>query len=200
MSDSDQSASRRSRSHHSGDSSVATESQSDIRSGRKEATHWKLEEETTLLRYLYDNRSGTDGTTLPKRIYTGASAHLAEVFKKQKGGAKTYSACKTKFSSLKKAYLTTQALKVSGSSSGFTWTQEGGATIDKDTASTWAGYVKSNPNAKQFKNKGFKHFEIFNLLMANMQAKGIHIRWRKNRASSVASATSMPPPSMIMSY
>ncbi|KAG2063673.1 hypothetical protein BDR04DRAFT_1163429 [Suillus decipiens] len=60
-------------------------------------------------------------------------------------------------------------------------------------------FFKSNPNAKQFKNKGFKHFEIFDLLMANMQAKGIHIHQRKNHAGSVASATSMPPPSMMPS-
>ncbi|KAG1839812.1 hypothetical protein DFJ58DRAFT_733154 [Suillus subalutaceus] len=79
--------------------------------------------------------------------------------------------------------------------------RSGGATIDKDTTSAWAGYVKSNPNARQFKNKGFEHFEIFDLLTAGIKDKGIHIRCRqkKNRTGSTASTTSMPPPSMIPS-
>jgi hypothetical protein len=51
--------------------------------------------------------------------------HLAEMFKNQKGGTKKYLACKTKISSLKNAYLTTQALKASESLSGFIWTEEG---------------------------------------------------------------------------
>ncbi|KAG1839200.1 hypothetical protein DFJ58DRAFT_733421 [Suillus subalutaceus] len=186
MSDSDQS--RRSlHSHHSGDStSGATESQLKSVSGHKEAAYWRLKEETTLLQYLYDNRSGTDGTTFPKRIYSDVSAHLAEHFKNQKGGAKTNSACNTKFSSLKKAYHATQALKKWGGN---------------HRSAHQAEYVKSNPNAKQFKNKGFEHFEIFDLLMAGMNATGIYVRQRqrKNHTSSAASATSMPPPLMIPS-
>ncbi|KAG1855657.1 hypothetical protein DFJ58DRAFT_727469 [Suillus subalutaceus] len=171
------------RSYHSGDStSGATEPQLQSVSGHKEAAYWRLEEETTFLRYLYDNRSGTDCATFPKRTYTEASAHLAKHFKNQKGGDKTISACKSKFLALKKAYLAAQALKVGGSS-------------------TWAGYVKSNPNATQFKNKGFKHFEIFDLLTAGIKDKGIHIcrSQKKNRTGSTASTTSMPPPSMIPS-
>ncbi|KAG1839981.1 hypothetical protein DFJ58DRAFT_845517 [Suillus subalutaceus] len=126
MSDSDHSH-RSLRSHHSGDStSGATEPQLQSVSGRKEAAYWRLEEETAFLRYLYDNRSGTDGATFPKRTYTEASEHLAKHFKNQKGGDKTISACKSKFLALKKAYLTAQALKVGGLSSGFTWTEAGG--------------------------------------------------------------------------
>jgi hypothetical protein len=143
VSDSDHSASPRSPcSHHSEDStSGVTDSQPKSR-GRKEAAHWRLEEETAFLQFLYDNKSGTDGATFPRKTYSAASAHLIEKFKNQKGGIKTYSACTTKFSTLKKAYDAARALKTGGSSSGFTWTDEGGATIDKDTASAWAGYVR----------------------------------------------------------
>src|SRR6267154_6295280 len=174
MSDSDQSTSRRSPcSHHSGDSdSGATESQPKSRSGRKEAACWVVEEEAALLRYLCDNQTGTDGVNFPKKTYMGASVHLAGEFTIQKGRLKTDGACRSKFSSLKQGYIMAQDLKVGRSSSGFTWTDKGGATIDKHTASAWAGYVKasttlpitaldpnlffffkSHPNAKQFREK-----------------------------------------------
>src|SRR6267154_5574462 len=114
MSDSNQSASRRSpHSHHSGDSdSGATESQPKSRSGHKEAACWVVEEEVALLRYLYDNKTGTDGVNFPKKTYMVASVHLAGEFTNQKGGLKTDGACRSKFSSLKQGYIAAQDLKV----------------------------------------------------------------------------------------
>jgi hypothetical protein len=65
--------------------------------GRKEPAHWRLEEEVSFLRYLYDNRTGTDGHTFPKKTYMGAAVHIAQEFKNQKGGLKTDGVCKSKF-------------------------------------------------------------------------------------------------------
>ncbi|KAG2126045.1 hypothetical protein DEU56DRAFT_759012 [Suillus clintonianus] len=150
-----------SRSNRSGDSTSGAASSQTKPKGRKVAAHWKLEEEVSLLKYLYENRTGTDGLTFPKKTYMGAAAHIAQQFQNQKGGPKTNGVCKTKFSALR--------------TSGFTWMVEKGATIDEHTTSAWAGYVKSNPAAKQFKSKGFDHFEIFDLLASGTKAKGINV-------------------------
>lgn len=138
LSDSDQSLA----SHISGDPTGGEPGSQSQPKGRKEPAHWRLEEEVSFLRYLYDNRTGTDGLTFPKKTYMGAAVHIAQEFKNQKGGLKTDGVCKSKFSSLKSAYFAAQAIKVGGSASGFTWTDKEGATIDENTASAWAGYVK----------------------------------------------------------
>ncbi|KAG2359667.1 hypothetical protein BDR07DRAFT_1488023 [Suillus spraguei] len=110
-----------------------------------------------------------------------AAASLAQKFPDQKGGKKTDAACKTKFSSLKSSYNAAVDLRCGVSSSGFTWTDDGGACIDDNSASAWAGY---------FWNKGFPHFAIFDLLTASNATKGIHVHWvQRNKAASISSNT-----------
>ncbi|KAG2034768.1 hypothetical protein BDR03DRAFT_984191 [Suillus americanus] len=69
----------------------------------------------------------------------------------------------------------------------------GGACIDDSSASAWAGYVKSHPNAKQFQSKGFLHFVIFDLLAAGKAAKGVHVHrvWRKKTTSTSSGTTGL---------
>ncbi|KAG1878336.1 hypothetical protein F4604DRAFT_2001779, partial [Suillus subluteus] len=111
-------------------------------SSHKEAAHWTVEEEAAFLDVLYQNKSGTDGMNFPKTTYSKAVRTLAEKFKGQKGGEKNESACKTKFHVLKSAYRVAVDLRFGGSSSGFTWTDDGEACIDDSSASAWVGYVK----------------------------------------------------------
>ncbi|KAG2741717.1 hypothetical protein P692DRAFT_20750091 [Suillus brevipes Sb2] len=138
LSDSDQSLA----SHISGDTTGGEPGSQSKPKGLTEPAHWRLKEEISFLRYLYDNRTGTDGLTFPKKTYMGAAVHIAQEFKNQKGGLKTDGVCKSKFSSLKSGYFAAQAIKTGGLASGFTWTDKEGATIDEHTASAWAGYVK----------------------------------------------------------
>ncbi|KAG2342749.1 hypothetical protein BDR05DRAFT_1025627 [Suillus weaverae] len=144
-------------------------------SNHKEAAVWTVKEEVSLLDFLYCNKMGMDGVTFNKKVYLAAAALLTQQYTDQKGGKKTYAACKTKFSSLKSSYHAAVDLKFGGLSLGFTWTDDGGACIDDSSASVWAGYVKSHSNTKQFQNKGFPHFDIFNLLTASNATNGIHV-------------------------
>ncbi|KAG1777121.1 hypothetical protein EV702DRAFT_1045520 [Suillus placidus] len=159
-------------------------------SNRKEAAVWTVEEEAALLDFLYRNRMGTDGVTFNKKVYLAAAASLAQQYTDQKGGKKTYAACKTKFSSLKSSYNAAVDLRFGGSLLGFMWTDDGGACIDDSSASAWAGYVKSHCNAKQFWNPLFPHFDIFNLLTAGNATKGIHVHQiQRNKVASISSTT-----------
>ncbi|KAG2042891.1 hypothetical protein BDR03DRAFT_1059223 [Suillus americanus] len=159
-------------------------------SSRKEAARWTVEEEAAFLNVLYQNKLGTDGMNFPKVTCSKAVQTLAEKFEDQKGGEKNESACKTKFRVLKSAYHVAVDLRFGGSLSGFTWTDDGGACIDDSSASTWAGYVKSHLNTKQFQSKGFPHFAIFDLLAAGEAVKGVHVHQvRRKKATSTSSGT-----------
>ncbi|KAG1792390.1 uncharacterized protein BJ212DRAFT_1299872 [Suillus subaureus] len=128
--------------------------------------------------------------TYPKATYMKAARVLAEQFQDQKGGEKNDTACKMKFSALKTSYHAAADLRFGGSSSGSMWTDDGGLAWTIAQLSAWVGYVKSHPHAKQFQNKRFLHFTIFNLLAASSTAKGIHVHWiQRQKAGSTLSGT-----------
>ena len=58
--------------------------------------------------------------------------------------------------------------------SGWVWDDETGASITPHTASSWDDYVKSHPEAKPFRNKGWRHFSKVSLLMPTT-AVGAHV-------------------------
>jgi hypothetical protein len=127
----------------SGGSVVEPDSQPQSQpASRKQAAQWLFPEEAAFLQHLRDNMSGTDGLTFQRKVFTGAATLLAANFTDQRGGLKTAAACVSKLNTLKSQYFAAKELKYGGSSSGFTWSEDGGACIDEDSLSVWKGYLK----------------------------------------------------------
>ena len=49
--------------------------------------------------------------------------------------------------------------------SGWVWSDDTGASITLHSASSWDDYVKSHPEAKPFRNKGWQFFNKVSLIM-----------------------------------
>ena len=58
--------------------------------------------------------------------------------------------------------------------SGWVWDDDTGASINPHTASSWDDYVKSHPEPKPFRNKGWPHLTKMSLLMPSMPV-GAHV-------------------------
>ncbi|KAH9843494.1 uncharacterized protein C8Q71DRAFT_719275 [Rhodofomes roseus] len=65
------------------------------------------------------------------------------------------------------------SLRMSLSQSGFHWDPEHGADIDKHLEWVWQDYVKKNPGAEKFRNKGWPYYELMVHIMPST-AKGTH--------------------------
>ena len=118
--------------------------------------NWSLPDENALLEYLWDQRSEAgEGVSFKAPTFTGAAAKVQATT--TKGAPKTMSSCKNKWGKvcclittdsphsdrtilqLKELYLAICDIK---SQSGFTWSDENGATIGPESASVWEVYVK----------------------------------------------------------
>ncbi|PPQ71303.1 hypothetical protein CVT26_011953 [Gymnopilus dilepis] len=123
--------------------------------------HWTLPEEIALLNHLIEcHAAAGDGSSFTGTTFAGACP-LVNALRK-KGALKTAKACHNKFNT---------AIK---SKSGWTWSDETGASITPEMEPQWAAFLKANPKAKPFKNKGWVHLEKMTRLMPS-KAKGTHV-------------------------
>ncbi|KAH9013691.1 hypothetical protein EDB85DRAFT_2157997 [Lactarius pseudohatsudake] len=133
-------------------------------------TFWLPIDEDTLLDYLWDHWSEAgEGMCFKAPTLTGAAAKVQEMT--TKGGPKTMGSCKNKWGKFKELYLIICDIK---SQSGFTWSDEQGATIGPESTSVWEVYVKKKPGAEHFRNKGWGHFyKVQHLMPSNARGQNI---------------------------
>ncbi|KAL0570849.1 hypothetical protein V5O48_011104 [Marasmius crinis-equi] len=79
------------------------------------------------------------------------------------GAHKTGKGCKDKYGTPKRDWE--EVIKINSKSGWPSWDQHLGANITTERENNWNEYVKSNPRAAQFRNKGYEHQEHFDVLM-----------------------------------
>lgn len=59
--------------------------------------------------------------------------------------------------------------------SGWTWSDETGATITPELESSWAAYTRVHKDAKPFKNRGWRHLNLVSQIMpSNVQGENVY--------------------------
>ncbi|KAJ6564574.1 hypothetical protein B0H19DRAFT_942384, partial [Mycena capillaripes] len=133
--------------------------------------HWTPRNEAKLLSHLVEKRATAgDGMSFTKPTFMAAAAAVNED-SLEKGGPKTWEACKSKFQKLKALFLL--ICEVIGNS-GWTWSDEHGACIDASSSGVWDAFVKNRPLAAPFRNAGWAHLEAFRTLMPESTPRGAH--------------------------
>ncbi|KAF8157391.1 hypothetical protein BJ912DRAFT_867326, partial [Pholiota molesta] len=130
----------------------------------------------------------SDGGNFKTTMYQQAAGHITHLY--ERGIAKTVKACRNKWTMFKKLYCVIRAIQ---SVSGWVWDNKMGASINADTASSWDDYVKKHPGAKQFRNKGWKHFAQVALNMPST-SMGANIFYPTAEAFTPNDAFASPDP------
>ncbi|RXW11521.1 hypothetical protein EST38_g14333 [Candolleomyces aberdarensis] len=131
---------------------------------------WSEQDENDLLDYLIDHKAqaGDGGSFKLSPTFTGASAVLDP--KKAEGtGPKTAKSCQTKWDA-----RVHKAINVIQDRSGWTWDGEKGANIQPDHAQAWEEFLKHNPRAKPFHNKGWIYLSKMDQLVPHI-VHGAHV-------------------------
>jgi len=150
---------------------------------------WTKSDVETLLDYLLEvpPEGGTSGN-FKSWVWTDASNKLTPLV--TQGGPKMAASCKYKWgnvcvwffihfsiltwiSQLKKTFSVVKAIQAV---SGWTWSDETGASIDDTTADTWDSYVAKHKDTKLFHNAGWAHLEKVMHLMPSA-AHGQNVFW-----------------------
>ncbi|KAF8987875.1 hypothetical protein BDQ17DRAFT_1198366, partial [Cyathus striatus] len=122
---------------------------------------WVSTEETALLWYLLDHLSEVgDNGSFMKSTFEAAATHIARFY--HHGAVKMARMCQNKCAAMCKLYCVVTTIK---DVSGWTWSDDTGASITEETASTWDDYVAHHPEAKPFCNQGWPHLHQFEPLM-----------------------------------
>ncbi|KAJ7504921.1 hypothetical protein B0H11DRAFT_1660568, partial [Mycena galericulata] len=116
--------------------------------------------------------SAGDGGNYKMTTFNAAKDVLNKI--RTRGGLKTAKSCQGKYKALRKTFGIIENIRTNNGSSGFTWTEAHGASIDVGTAAAWAEYVKQHPDAKPFRNKGWPFLSRMEQLVPS-QAKGTHV-------------------------
>ncbi|KDR71951.1 hypothetical protein GALMADRAFT_213445 [Galerina marginata CBS 339.88] len=124
---------------------------------------WTTPDETALLNFLNTQAAAAaDGGTFKMVTFNAAPIVVDAI--RTKGGRKTAKACQNKWAAihLKKSFRAIQAIK---GRSGWTWSDETGASITPDMEDAWRDFLLIHKDAKPFKNKGWVHLEKMTMLM-----------------------------------
>lgn len=139
---------------------------------------WTPGDEDKLLDFLLEHRAAAgDGGNFKEATFQGISGLLTPLV--TKGGPKTVRACQNKWNSvryhipiiqlcvdsflkLRRTFRVVQGIK---NVSGWTWSDETGASITPELESSWAAYVRIHKDAKPFKHKGWRHLHKMELVM-----------------------------------
>ncbi|KAI6026576.1 hypothetical protein PISMIDRAFT_72389, partial [Pisolithus microcarpus 441] len=110
---------------------------------------------------------GGDGMNFKKSFWQSLAASdlLSNL---EKGGPKTSSSCKEKWSHLKKTF---EAINCLANSSGFAYLLELGANIGVENESVWTDYIKHHLAASPFRNKGWALYDKMKIVMPS-KSKG----------------------------
>ncbi|THU83624.1 hypothetical protein K435DRAFT_631465, partial [Dendrothele bispora CBS 962.96] len=131
---------------------------------------WTDSDITRFLDYLTEHHSKAgNGGNFTATTFRDAADYMALV--SYSGGAKDMNTCRNKWASLKKTCEVILEIK---SMSGWTWSDDTGALIGVENADLWTAYIKRNPAAKPFRNKGWKFFHSVENLLPS-KAKGANV-------------------------
>ncbi|KAG1821400.1 hypothetical protein EV424DRAFT_819495 [Suillus variegatus] len=140
------------------------------------ATHWTDEATSRLIQYLTLHRAeGGDGINFKQATFAAAAAHLLEPpdgTPKENyivGNKRDWQSCKNKWIMCKKKHAAIVEIK---SQSGFSWDEELGANIGPADATCWTTFANAHPDAKPFRNKGWKHFDEMDDLLRAQISRG----------------------------
>ncbi|KAF9060759.1 hypothetical protein BDP27DRAFT_1184160, partial [Rhodocollybia butyracea] len=129
---------------------------------------WTEEELDTYLQFLFKHRSEMgDGSNFKKKTFSAAAEHM-EQSGRASGGEKDWEACRSKWQKVKKTYEVIGDIKAH---TGWTWSNETGASITALNSDSWANFLKKHPLAKPFRNTGWPHLDIMEEIMP-YRAKG----------------------------
>ncbi|THV03088.1 hypothetical protein K435DRAFT_652002 [Dendrothele bispora CBS 962.96] len=122
---------------------------------------WTDTDITRFLDYLTEHHSKAgNGGNFTATIFKDAADHMAQF--DYEGGMKDMKACRNKWGQLKGTCEVILEIK---NQSGWTWSDDTGATIGVENSDLWEKFVKKKPAAKPFRNKGWKFFHsVHNLL------------------------------------
>ncbi|KAG6818726.1 hypothetical protein H0H93_002478 [Arthromyces matolae] len=122
---------------------------------------WSDEDEKKFLELLlYRKSAAGDGGNFKEAVFQEVSDVLTPLV--TKGGPKTVKACQNKWSAFRRIFRVITAIK---GVSGWTWSNDTGASITPETESSWAAYVKIHKDAKPFKTRGWCHFDAVSQVM-----------------------------------
>ncbi|CDO71207.1 hypothetical protein BN946_scf184971.g2 [Trametes cinnabarina] len=136
--------------------SVSTSTQ-DTAGAAKENAKWTLEDEKAFVGYLTDHVAERGDGNYKMTTFNAAAAYLEG--RRTAGGPKTGTGCKNKWARIKETYMVCYKLKQNHGTSGFTWSEEKGADIGIEDEPIWEAYIKKNPKADHFKNKGWPLYD-----------------------------------------
>ncbi|KAG2115280.1 uncharacterized protein F5147DRAFT_769735 [Suillus discolor] len=124
----------------------------------REQCFWTLDNETWLIQYITTHRAkGGDGLNFDKTFWATVAATMTA-----QGSLKTSEACQSKWSRIHSTFNIIDRL---ANYSGLEFRPELGANITDASESVWTELVKSMPQAKQFKNKGWPHYDVVKELL-----------------------------------
>ncbi|KAF8152631.1 hypothetical protein B0H34DRAFT_801030 [Crassisporium funariophilum] len=129
---------------------------------------WTDPDKTKLIEFLLEHKAQSgDGANYKTATWTAASMHMANPAPK-KGALKMQTPAKISGPQyLRKTFHTIQGIKAQ---SGWTWSDTGGAGITEDSKVIWDAYIKKNPGAAPFKNKGWVHLDAVAQIMPSSEA------------------------------
>ncbi|PPQ97002.1 hypothetical protein CVT26_006411 [Gymnopilus dilepis] len=135
----------------------------------EDKAHWTLKDEVALLDFLASRSATGEGSGFKMIVFNEAAPLVNATLKA--GAPKTGKSCQNKWNSFRTIYRVIQAIQAR---SGWTWSDETGASITPEMESQWAAFLRANPKAKPFKNKGWVHCQKMSQLMPST-LKGTHV-------------------------
>ncbi|KAK7439170.1 hypothetical protein VKT23_017660 [Stygiomarasmius scandens] len=125
---------------------------------------------TRFLDYLTEHHSKAgNGGNFTVATFKDAADHMAQF--EYEGGMKDANACKNKWGQLKGTCEVILKIK---NKSGWTWSDDTGATIGMENTDLWDKFIKQKPATKPFRNKGWKFFHtVHNLLPATVKGTSV---------------------------
>ncbi|KAH6906646.1 hypothetical protein BKA70DRAFT_1428729 [Coprinopsis sp. MPI-PUGE-AT-0042] len=124
---------------------------------------WVVREEDGLLDFLVSNvAQAGDGGNFKKVVFEQALVEIAPLH--EHGPPKTVKMPGRSTVSFKRFNV-----------SGWTWSDTDGCGITPESADTWDEYVRHHPEAKPFRNRGWRHVQRFEMLIPNSTPRGANV-------------------------
>ncbi|KAK1233259.1 hypothetical protein PQX77_003589 [Marasmius sp. AFHP31] len=128
---------------------------------KKPRAEWTPEDEQKLMAGIVRRKSTTaNGGNFRSVVFNEVAKELNPPMK---GIPKTGQMCKNKYAQLKRLWEV--VIRIHNKSGWPAFHREFGANITPERENNWNEYVKANPKAKRFRNKGYEYYDYFDALM-----------------------------------
>ncbi|KAJ6550061.1 hypothetical protein B0H19DRAFT_951966 [Mycena capillaripes] len=131
---------------------------------------WLVPDEKRFIEYLVDHvAEAGDNKNFKATTFRGAASHLE--LTRTRGGPKTAKSCEQKYRTLRKLWgLVDIIIGISG----WSWSDTEGVKVTPATQSSWDDWVRVNPDAKRFRNKGWPFYDLM-LPLKPEKSKGSNV-------------------------